>query len=154
MKMRSGKTRAGGDSRDRRAFTLIEMVIALGIVSFALLGMMALLPAGVQATKTSLEESGAIDVLSNVIADRKATIPTAASTYYGIPALTTAITTNFVPTNAACNSNYLVTCQIIPPASGSMDPYMAYLKVSWPPVMSSSTNAAGYAEQIITVPQP
>jgi prepilin-type N-terminal cleavage/methylation domain-containing protein len=170
MKMRFGKTRAGGDSRDRRAFTLIEMVIALGIVSFALLGMMALLPAGVQATKTSLAESGAIDVLSDIIADRKATIPTLPSITYAIPGEPVGhamvsncfgITPANVPTTTYSQSNYRVTYEIISPTAGintgpsvsGTDPYVVYFKVSWPAV-ASSTNAPGYVEQTVTIPQP
>jgi hypothetical protein len=146
------------------------VVIALGIVSFALLGMMALLPAGVQATKASLAESGAIDVLSNVIADRKATIPTLPSIIYAIPgvAVGSAMVSNcfgITPANTKTTtysqSNYRVTYEIISPTAGintgpsisGIDPYVVYFKVSWPALVSSTT-AAGYVEQTVTIPQP
>ena len=50
----------------RNAFSLIEVTIALGIVSFALLAVIGLLPAGLKSVKNANEQAGAASVL-NVI---------------------------------------------------------------------------------------
>jgi type II secretory pathway pseudopilin PulG len=56
-------------------FSLVEVVLALGIVAFALLSIMALLPAGISTNKVSTEEMHATDLLSLLTADLRNTHP-------------------------------------------------------------------------------
>jgi uncharacterized protein (TIGR02598 family) len=144
-----------------RAFSLVEVVLALGVVSFALLGMVALLPIGIQSTKDSLEETNAINILSGLIADRKATTFANNSVRYSLPALTngmafTSNTFGVTPANTnSANFNqsiYRVTYQITPPTAG-LDPFQVYFKVSWPAI-AASTNASGFVEAAVSFPQP
>jgi type II secretory pathway pseudopilin PulG len=53
----------------RHGFSLIEVVLALGIVSFALMTVLALLPLGLRSIKNANEMAGA-SAISNDIADR------------------------------------------------------------------------------------
>lgn len=50
----------------RRAFSLVEVTMAIGIVSFCLLALVGLLPVGLNAIKTSREEAAAANVLELV----------------------------------------------------------------------------------------
>ncbi len=143
------------------AFSLVEVVLALGIATFGILIIVALLPVGVRSTKDSLDESGAINVLGEVTADRQATPFGQASTVYQLPALTNTLTapvTNLFGITEADQysaqlgqSRYRVQCIVTPPVSGRLDPYRAYIKVSWP---APTTNASGFVEEVITFPQP
>jgi type II secretory pathway pseudopilin PulG len=155
LKGRSGRARCP------KAFSLVEVVLALGVATFAILVIVALLPVGIKSTKDSLDETGAVNVLSQVIADRQATPPASTSMLYGLPALTSTTTpvTNFfgiLPNNQSSGANlsrahYRVDVIVMPPEAG-LDPYEAYLKVSWP-ALANSTNA-GSVETVATFPQP
>lgn len=48
------------------AFSLIEVTLAIGIVSFALMAVVALLPVGLQVVKNSNEEAAAANVLTGI----------------------------------------------------------------------------------------
>lgn len=50
------------------AFSLVEVTLALGIVSFALIAVLGLLPVGLRSVKNANEQAGAANVL-NAIAD-------------------------------------------------------------------------------------
>jgi uncharacterized protein (TIGR02598 family) len=148
-------------AKQPQAFSLVEVVLSLGIVSFAFLVMAALVPVGIQSTKDSLEETGAIDLLSNLIADRKASAFAASSNNYSLSPLTTAmsftsnafgVTATNTPTANFGQSVFRVTYEITPPQAGSLNPYQIYFKISWPaPAVAAP---AGYVEQTVAMPQP
>lgn len=150
------------------AFSLVEVVLALGIATFGILVIVALLPVGIKSTKDSLEETGAINVLSQVIANQQATPFGQPCTNYGLPALTNTMTTPQTNTFGISDSNpsiasslngatyrvdYVITPPVVftPPATNYTDPYHIWFKVSWP---AQSTNAAGSVESVVTFPQP
>jgi type II secretory pathway pseudopilin PulG len=47
-------------------FSLVEVVIAIGIVSFAILGVIGLLPVGLKTVRNANEEAGAANVLNGI----------------------------------------------------------------------------------------
>jgi len=55
-----------------RAFTLVEVVLALGIASFCLLVLMGLLPTGLSVQNASTKETSAVNVATAVIEDLQA----------------------------------------------------------------------------------
>ena len=63
-------------SRVNAAFSLVEVTIAVGIVSFCLIAVLGLLPTGLKAVKNANEQAAAANAL-NAIAD---TLRTATST--------------------------------------------------------------------------
>ncbi len=63
----------------RNGFSLVEVVLALGVVSFALLAIVALLPAGIKNNKISTEETRATCLLTTLEADLRNTHPLANS---------------------------------------------------------------------------
>jgi len=48
------------------AFSLVEVVLALGLVSFALIAVLGLLPVGLRAVKDASEQAGAANVLNSI----------------------------------------------------------------------------------------
>jgi uncharacterized protein (TIGR02598 family) len=143
-----------------RGFSLIEVVLALGVASFALIAVVALLPVGIQSTKDSLEESGAVNVISQVVADRRASPLTAQSMLYQLPILNTAMSAtsqSFLVTDydqltsTASQAQYRVDYRIVPPVTGSLDSYQMWLRVSWP---AASAGAVSFVETLVTFPQP
>jgi uncharacterized protein (TIGR02598 family) len=58
---------------ERRAFNLIEVTIALGIVAFAFVGLFALLPNGMQTFRRSMELSVCTQIAQRVINDAQQT---------------------------------------------------------------------------------
>jgi len=148
-------------SRSQNAFSLVEVVVSLGIVSFALLAIVALLPIGLQSTKDTIEETNAVNALSAIIADRQATPFNTKSVVYQLPVLTNGmplqsnyfgITDNNQSTGATLTqAHYRVDYVVIPPVAGQLDPYQIHFKVSWP---APNTNSAGSVEVVATYPQP
>lgn len=72
----------------KKAFSLIEVVLALGLASFALVLLVGLLPVGLQTNKASVEETDGLNLLRRVIADREATPSGKTSAVYGIAPVT------------------------------------------------------------------
>lgn len=52
--------------RNPAAFSLVEVVLAIGIVSFALLAVVGLLPAGLKSIKNANEQAGAANVVGAI----------------------------------------------------------------------------------------
>ena len=60
-------------SHDWRAFSLIEVVLALGVAAFSLIAVFALLPVGVQTHRNATAQTATTGILASVIADLRAT---------------------------------------------------------------------------------
>ena len=60
-----------------KAFSLVEMALALGIATFALVSLLALLPVGIKTNQVSTEETRAVFLLSALEADLRNTHPQA-----------------------------------------------------------------------------
>ncbi len=52
--------------RSPRAFSLVEVTIAIGIIAFALIGIIGLLPTGLKSIKNANEQAGAANVLNGI----------------------------------------------------------------------------------------
>ena len=61
----------------RRGFSMVEVALALGVVAFAFLTLLALLPAGVKTNRSSVEETRATFILTNLEADLRNSLPVA-----------------------------------------------------------------------------
>ena len=143
-------------------FSLIEVLLAISICAFAILLVVALLPIGTQVTRESMEESGAVDVVTKVTADRLATPLDRVSAIYQLPAVTKATagvqTTTFgikgdnsyMGADLA-NSRYRVEYRVTPPAGRRLDPSFVHLRVSWP---AASASPSGLLEGSFTLGTP
>jgi uncharacterized protein (TIGR02598 family) len=63
-----------------RGFTLVEVVLALGVVSFCLLTLMGILATGFVSNKTTIQKSIAVNIAGAAIADLRAA-PLASQSY-------------------------------------------------------------------------
>jgi uncharacterized protein (TIGR02598 family) len=168
------KPKIGFESRDDSvaAFSLVEVVLAMGIVSFALIIMFALLPIGLKSNIDSMGESQGVNLLQALIADRQSTAYSNYSTFYNLPALTNVtsqmtgtlyIMEDGVTTNAQANAaRYCVNYTVYPatntysgatnsPVTGPPLPVSINFRVSWP---AAQTNRASSVETIATFMQP
>jgi len=67
------------------AFSLVELTLALGVAAFCLVAVFGLVPVGVQTNRSATSQTAATNILSSVVSDMRATLPTAStSTKYGI----------------------------------------------------------------------
>lgn len=139
-----------------RGFSLVEVVLALGVVSFALVTTVALLPVGVRLSDEAESESRAVNVLSGLLADRAATPAGNASTVYGIPALTSAATNalniaeDWTIVANRQDARFRVEYKIHPPAQ---TPGLAklWLRATWPAL---NTNSPSAIETLVAYPMP
>jgi uncharacterized protein (TIGR02598 family) len=60
-------------STSRRAFTLVEVTLALGIASVAILSMLALMPVGLATMKDATDSAGRAQILTHVASVLRAT---------------------------------------------------------------------------------
>jgi len=157
MSISTGKARQ--PSPPDRGFSLVEVVLALGIAAFALVAIVGMLPVGLRLASESDEESRAVNILTQVAADRRAISTQAASEIYHFPALTgTAVLTNSFAVGEDgsyldqdfAKARYRVSYSMIPPRSGSGDPWLLWLRAAWP---AQSTNASGAIESLNTIPR-
>jgi type II secretory pathway pseudopilin PulG len=155
----------GARARGRvRAFSLVEVVVALGVVTFCLLSLIGLASVGLNSNKLVREQIIALDLCRQIESDLKATGATnTISPLYGIaiPAagasVTTTLydtypssTTSFGPAQAA-NSQYRFTVVLNGPATTSPnDPVNANIQATWPPgttprapLLGTPTNVIG-----------
>jgi uncharacterized protein (TIGR02598 family) len=66
-------------SRSAGGFSLIEIVLALGVGSFCLIAVFGLLPIGIQTNRNATSQTAATGALASVISDLRAT-PTSSTT--------------------------------------------------------------------------
>ena len=89
------------------AFSLIEVALALGIVAFAIVGLVALLPIGLKEAKNSTEEIQAINLITVLSSDLKNTpLGKSASSYFNLTPLPWALASG---SNAAIPNSSVVT---------------------------------------------
>ena len=65
------------------AFSLVEVTLALGIVSFALVAVLGLLPVGLKSVKNANEQAGAANVLNAIAGSLRTASSTNASNFSG-----------------------------------------------------------------------
>lgn len=145
--------------RSGRGFSLVEVVLALGIAAFALVAIVGMLPVGLKLARESDEESRAVNVLTQVVADCRAVSGEASSEIYHFPALigTTPLTNTFAVGEDGSyldqdftKARYRVSYSLIPPRSGSGDPWLLWTRAAWP---AQSTNASGAVESLNSIPR-
>ena len=156
MKMKSGLHSCGKNE----AFSLVEVVVAMGIFTFCFLTLIALLPIGLTSNKSSHDRMIVADLCGSIESDLKGTATaTNASPINGIkfPAAsanssvsltntlydtyTTSGTTTF-STTVTSSSQYRFTIVLTAPPTGTNpnDPFVANILATWPAQAIPSTN--------------
>lgn len=133
-------------SVERKAFSLVEVTIALGVAAFCLLAILGLLQTGLTSEKTTVGKTVATGLLSTVFTDLISTAPgNTASRAFQISLASQAATTpqtlyfseageptgviNSPPTS---DSRYRVTVGIQSAPAQSQSPAQARILVTWP----------------------
>lgn len=146
----------------KSGFSLIEVCVALGVATFAIIALLSLLPVSLGLVYDTEQEGEALNILQEVIADRAATPANASSSRYGLPALSAANTTivsgsfgvqgdHQINTSFA-QSRWRVDYTIYPLAQNFAAPFLAHIKVSWP--AASTRVVAKSVESVATFPEP
>lgn len=145
----------------RRAFTLVEVILAVGVAAFCLLPIVAMIQVGLVRARDSVDETQAIAIMNAVITERRALNPTNSSIIYPLPYLSpTPVNTNGtfgidvdgVSTGTDLSKAvYRVDYAITPPATNGRAPWVTSVKVSWP---AAAAQPLGRVETVATIPQP
>jgi len=146
--------------RKSSGFSLVEVVLALGIAVFVLLAITGMLPVGLKLVGDSQDESKAVNVLSAVAADRLSSSSSVVSAIYNLPALGNSSvgssnsfgvkeTGQYVGTDWA-QARYRVSYIIRPKDPSRLDPWLITLRVAWP---AASTNSLNSVETVLAIPQ-
>jgi type II secretory pathway pseudopilin PulG len=139
--------------RRRSAFSLVEVVIALGLVSFCLLAIVGLLPVGLKAVKNSREESAAANALNQLAEAVRNATTTAPGVYVADGAFTnitwslgsgSASFTNplslYGQTTNSAGSRLVARVDIVPPVD-TRSVGRASVSIAWPSAATWSNNA-------------
>lgn len=135
-------------------FSLVEVTLALGVAAISLLAIFGLLPIGLQTNRNAIEQTAAVDVLSAVVADLRATPPTTprggitTSSQFRIsipsnPVTASTATTLYFSaegqssTSLNPDSRYRLTVTFLPNGPGSRSATLAELKMTWPAANST-----------------
>jgi len=152
------------------AFTLVEVAVAMAITSFCLIALLGLLPIGLKSSQASIEQTAANGILSELIADLRATPPTvppgaaATSQQFSIPipaspfiAATPPATTMLYftsdgqfSTSLTAQSDYLVTITFLTNGPNAKTATFVELQVSWP-AAATLANAAGSVQTFVAL---
>ncbi len=62
-------------SINSQAFSLVEVILALGIAAFCLIAVLGLVPVGVQTNRNATSQTAATNILSSVVSDIRASPP-------------------------------------------------------------------------------
>lgn len=142
-----------------RAFSLTEVVIALGVVAFCLVALIGLLPTSLRIQQSATQSTAAINLISGIAADLRLAKTNIPSPIYSIrlPAPAEQAATNgffidgagrrsdqLIDQAGPEGSRYRVQIVIEPPVASSFLPATAWILVTWPP--AATQNPAGHAE--------
>lgn len=147
----------------QRGFSLVEVVLALGVFAVALVAMIGLLPRGMQTNQESREETEAMGLMRHLVAERRAQ-PFKDSTSSGLPPLDSVSPDSPLVSRVETNSTNLpwgdrryrvqYTLQrpaVISNAVSRNSPYLVFLRVSWP---ADTANSQGSVESLSSFTAP
>ncbi len=155
--------------RGRFAFSLVEVVLALGICSFALLAILGTFTVGLQTNKESEDQIQAANMASLIISARLAaptsTTNAMANFAIAVRAMTNAYgnaydngrtLTNFIGLDGQITNStgaaYQVSCRAGTNLITGPNMAQVYMMLSWPPRMSPTNTAVGHYELISQIP--
>jgi type II secretory pathway pseudopilin PulG len=145
-----------------RAFTLIEVTLALGVAGFCLVSVFGLLPVGLMSNQASLEQTAAANIATGILSDLNCAQPlgTSMTPHYGISIPATGTTsasgtgttlylaadgsasaTGHIVVTGTAVSRYCATIGFYPPAAGQRNSTAVRILITWP-AGSNATPAA------------
>jgi type II secretory pathway pseudopilin PulG len=157
------------------SFTLVEVVLALGVVSFSLVAIMSMLSVGLVGEKNSNEEAAGAVVLKQIGINIRNASTNATGAYVGLGICTNLIWTlggssvnldytnlslGGIPNQTPANQRLVAHVQLSPPGSLS-SPGAAQVSIAWPQQAKWNatslnwTNAQGsMSAYLVFLPQP
>lgn len=154
----------GSAFRSSSAFSLVEVVLALGIAAFCLVAMLGLLPTGLKSAKNTTDQTAAASLLDNVALDLRSTpagsnsTPLYAITLPAVGSLGTPTTTNFFFNEDGGYSSTIVGIStrygvLLTMSNSTSNSTTALIRIYWPPSIPITmlTNALGIVESVITI---
>ena len=114
-------------------FSLVEVTLALGIVTFGLIAVMGLLPTGLNLARQSADEAAAVNILTDISSRLESAGP--GPIYFNADGM---------ELSAAAGATYVATWEI---RSNALPP-TARITVGWPALAANST---GQVETIIVL---
>ena len=125
-----------------KAFSLVEVTLALGVAGFCLLAVFGLLPAGINCNRASVEQTAAASLARAIVADLRMTPHNSnSSPQYAIPFPSASASFNFAEDGtkqvATTTARYLATITI----NSAAPTAFANIRITWPataPVASAS----------------
>lgn len=154
----------------RGGFSLVEVTLALGIVSFCIVGFMGLFLVGISGEQSASDQVSSLDVISAVTSDvntagtTNATGQTPPTKHYAIqfpdlgqPPLTSTIWLGddleaVPPTAGAGQKKYAVTYVVTAPVSryGSFQVFLRVFNAAKAPSTAASLQQTSYSESVIS----
>lgn len=131
-----------------RAFSLVEVTLALGLVSFCLVGLMGLLMTGFTGVRSSYEQNAATFLLEQITADVKAGLEVgeSSSLIYGIPlSNSTGQLQSLAGPIDYAGSRFAISHRI-ERKNASNDNIRIFLRAAWPP--DAPANGPDFAEVV------
>jgi len=123
-------------------FSLVEVTLALGIVTFGLIAVMGLLPTGLNLAKQSADEVAAVNIMTGISLSLEKGSPVNGKATFNADGMR--IPTTADPSYVAMHATYAARWDI---RSNSVPP-TALITVSWP-----VTNSIGSVESIVVLSQ-
>jgi uncharacterized protein (TIGR02598 family) len=144
-----------GHSHSRRGFSLVEVALALGVTSFALITIVGLLPLGIGTLRQTVEETAAINIATGVVADLHQAPSAAAialnsslspkSPLYGVdvtqPSATIYLDGNGTLEPSAATARYQANIVLTAPPAGARNATEGSVIITWPPGNSVNANS-------------
>ncbi len=149
-----------------RAFSLVEVVLALGICVFVLVTLMGLYSSGLRMNRESENQIQAANLASLIVASRRAAPTNMSQLAIPANALTNAFTNAYGATGAqnyigsdglitnAANAVYLVTCRAGTNVLTGPNVAQVYMMLSWPPQANPSMASTEHYEVTTYIPFP
>ncbi|XHR27098.1 MAG: Verru_Chthon cassette protein B [Chthoniobacteraceae bacterium] len=136
------------------AFSMVEIVVALGVASFTMVSMLGMLPIGLSNSRSSTAQTGAMNLITAIAADLKATASGAAATpRFAIVTNATSGQTYYfneegtVSTSLQSDSRYKASVQAVWMPSTSET--VQRVTISWP-AQASAPNLGGSADVVVS----
>jgi uncharacterized protein (TIGR02598 family) len=115
------------------AFSLVELVLALGVAGFCLFAVFALMPVGMQTNRNATSQTAATNIIAGIVADLRATPAATTSPQFAITFGTDKTlyfdTSGQASTSLSTDSRYRLSITWNSAPTGL---HYAALKVTWP----------------------
>jgi Tfp pilus assembly protein PilV len=141
------------------AFSLVEVVLAIGILSFAIIGVISLVSVGLQAARDAVEKTEATHMASLLLANcavpppvltQQPLFPALSGTSRGVVENTLFVDRYGSATGAAAGAAYRVEYRIHQVVAPTAEPSTVWLRLSWP--APAPRESARFLEVVTALP--